>query len=280
MPRTTRSSDQPGRPDAAWVAAYRALAPAWSALWPGALEGVEHLPAHDRYLLVANHSGLGITECVSLIGAWLDRFGEARPLAAMAHSALFKLPGMGDALRGFGCVEATKVGAAWARTHDVPLLLFPGGDHESMRPLWRAREVDFAERRGWIRLAREHDLTIVPLAITGSHVTLPNLGGTKALAWLTGTRLIGMRRGPLPVLSMLAAAAALGVTRRRAASTRTLAALASFWSVALVPWVPGRLGFHVLEPVEHRGRGEERIYGEVVKALESKLHASPVWRPR
>lgn len=276
MPRSTRSSENPGRPDEGWLRAYRALVPGWRALWPGTLRGIENLPTHDRFLLVANHSGLGVAECVTLIDAWIERFGDARPLAAMAHTALFTLPGMGAVLRGFGCVEATRAGAAWARTNDVPLLLFPGGDHESMRPLWRAREVDFAQRKGWIKLAREHDLTIVPMAITGSHVTLPNFGGTKVLSYLTGTRVIGMRRGPLPALSMLAALVALRATRGKSTSHRALASVGAFWAAALVPWVPSHIGFHVLRPVEDRGQSEQDLYDEVVEMLETKLESEPL----
>jgi 1-acyl-sn-glycerol-3-phosphate acyltransferase len=277
MPRTTRSAETPGLPLAGWIAAYRALEPAWRSMWPGVLEGEGRLPDHRRYLVVANHSGLGVTECVSLIGAWLSRFGTTRPLAAMAHSALFKLPGMSEALRGFGCVEATREGAAWARANDVPILLFPGGDHESMRPLWQARRVDFAGRRGWIRVAREHDLSIVPLAITGSHVTLPNLGGAKALSWMTGTRALGMRRGPLPVLSVAAALASLRFTRGAAPTRRAITALASFWAVALVPWVPGKLTFEILPELDIRGLDDDAVYRRVVSALEHQVRSRPVW---
>lgn len=249
-------------------------------MWPGTLDGLENLPDHNRVLLVANHSGLGVAECVTLIDAWITTFGDTRPLAAMAHAALFRLPGMGRALRGFGTVEATRAGAAWARTHDAPLLLFPGGDHESMRPIWKAREVDFNGRKGWIRLAREQGLTIVPLAITGSHLTLPNFGGTKLLSWLTGSRLIGMRRGPLPALSMLAAAASLLSTRGARPSKRALAAVASFWAVALVPWVPSRIGFHLLEPIRDEGQSEDDLYDEVVAVLTNRLKEAPVRRSR
>ena len=280
VPRTTCSSDTPGRPDPSWLDAYFRLAPVWRAFWPGTIDGLENLPDHDRLLLVANHSGLGVTECVTLIDAWITKFGDTRPLAAMAHTALFRLPGVGAALRGFGTVEATRKGAAWARAHGTPLLLFPGGDHESMRPIWRAREVDFDGRKGWIRLAREHDLTIVPVAITGSHVTLPNFGGTKLLSWLTGSRLIGMRRGPLPALSMLAALGSLVATRKSRPSRRALAAFASFWAVALVPWVPSRIGFHVLDPIRQEGRSEEDVYEEVVSALTDRLRAAPLRRSR
>lgn len=258
----------PGVPDPAWIAWYRALEPTWKKAWPGRLVGRENVPKDGGFLLVANHSGLGITECATLPGVWMDAFGD-RPLAAMAHSALFHLPALGHALRGLGAIPATKADAARAVQGGVPLLLFPGGDLEAMRPTWRAREVTFGGRTGFVRLARAHGIPIVPLAITGSHVTLPNLAGNRALAWLTGARLVGMHRAPLPVLSVLATGIALGATRGKPPVPRALTALAAFWSVALIPWIPAEIGFHALPPVTDLDRPDEVVADEVLARLRS-----------
>lgn len=270
-----RSSEHPGHAEDAWVRAYEQLlrGPV-RAMWPFETSGLERLPAHDDFLLVANHSGLGIVETVVLADAWLSARGRA-PLAAMAHPALFRIPGFGELLRAIGAVEATREGAAYARSRGAPLLLFPGGDHESMRPSWRAREVDFAGRTGWIRLAREHRLHVVPLAITGSHITVPNLAGTRTLAWLTGARLFGMRRGPLPVASVVALAASLYRSRRRPLPARVLRGLVAFWGAAFIPWVPSRIGLHVLEPLELDAleASDAHLYVEVTSRIASVLAA-------
>jgi len=261
-------------PDEAWIARYRKLAPHWWKLWPGRLFGREHIPTHGRFLLVANHSGLGVAECATFPGVWLDAFGD-RPLAAMAHGSLFYLPGMGAALRGLGAIPATRADAARAVEAGHPLLLFPGGDLEAMRPTWRARDVDFGGRTGFVRLARDHGLAIVPLAITGSHVTLPNLAGGRALAWLTGARVIGMHRAPLPVLSIVATALALHFTRGASVPRRVASALGAFWTVALVPWIPSEIDFHALEPVTDLGRPDEEVARDVLERLRS-IVSSPL----
>jgi 1-acyl-sn-glycerol-3-phosphate acyltransferase len=272
-----RSSEHPGLVEEAWVRAYQELlrGPV-RAMWPFETSGLEHLPEHDDFLLVANHSGLGIVETVVLADAWLSARGRA-PLAAMAHPALFRIPGFGELLRAIGAVEATREGAAYARASGAPLLLFPGGDHESMRPLWRAREVDFAGRTGWIRLAREHRLHVVPLAITGSHVTVPNLAGTRTLAWLTGARLFGMRRGPLPVASLIALASSLYRSRQRRAPERVLRAFVAFWGAAFIPWVPSRIGLHMLEPldVDALEASDQHLYADVTSRIASVLSGEP-----
>jgi 1-acyl-sn-glycerol-3-phosphate acyltransferase len=249
-------------------------------MWPGELHGLAHLPDHDRFLIVANHSGMGIAEVWSLILAWQDRFAGTRPIAGMAHPAAFGVPPIRYFLEGLGGVEATRAGAAVARASGVPLLLFPGGDQEAMRPFWQASKVDFGGRKGWIRLAREHRLTIVPMCIRGSHRTLPVLAGGRAVAWLTGTRALGFRRAPLTLLSAIAAGATASGARALGAPWwgAGLLAWASMVSTMMVPWVPSRIGFHLLAPITSEALAadadDDAVYRRVVAAIQSRLSAT------
>jgi len=257
-----------------WV---KALGPLTQRMWPSTFHDLDNLPEHDRVLVVANHSGMGTAELLALSFGWYARFGVSRPVAGMAHPAAFRVPVLRGVLHGLGAVEATREGAAIARRAGVPLLLFPGGDHEATRPVWQAERVDFAGRKGWIRLAREHGLSVVPLCITGSHITLPILARGRALSWLIGTRLIGVHRAPLPVLSVAAAgltfgaASALGLPIIVGAAS----AWAAVWGTMMLPWIPSRIGFHVLPPIPEeeiaRG-GDQALYDRVVGALQRKLH--------
>lgn len=269
----------PGTVDPEALRKYeRLVRPVVSRLWPTTLDGVEHLPPHDDYVVVANHSGLGLVECVTLLGAWLERVGAHRRLAAMAHSSLFRAPLLGDQLRALGAVEATREAAAHARRTGSALLLFPGGDHEAMRPIWRADEVDFGGRTGWISLARALQLDIVPLAIRGSHVTIPNLGSSKALAWICGPRLVGIHRMPLPVLSILVAAGILVATRGRGAPFRAGVASLGYASVALVPFIPSRISMRLLPRVmaaEVSEMSDASVYERVTSALRAAIVARP-----
>ena len=53
--------------------------------------------------------------------------------------------------------------AALAR--DAALLVYPGGDHESYRPSWKSSEIDFAGRKGFVRLALELDVPYGPVTL-------------------------------------------------------------------------------------------------------------------
>lgn len=273
------SSSHPGQIDPDTIAHLdKVMGGITRRMWPSSFEGLEHLPADDRYIIVANHSGMGVAELAALMIGWWERFGNAHPVAGMAHPAAFRAPGLRSILQGLGAVEATREGAAYARNAGVPLLLFPGGDHEAARPFWRADRVDWAGRRGWIRLAREHGLAIVPMCITGSHITLPILASGRTVAWMSGLRLAGVRRAPLPLLSLVAAGASAAILGA-AGAPLWLAALAmwpSMWSTFLVPWIPAQIGFHFLPaiPAEDVGAdpsSEAALYARVVGALQTRM---------
>jgi 1-acyl-sn-glycerol-3-phosphate acyltransferase len=270
---TEHSSSHPGVIDPAAVDRYAAvMGPIIRRMWPVTFHDLDRLSHDDRILIVANHSGMGAAELWTLALHWYERFGVTRPVAGMAHPAGFRVPILREALQGMGAVEATRVGAAKARQAGVPLLLFPGGDVEATRPFWQADRVDFGGRKGWIRLAREHGLTIVPLCISGSHVTLPILASGRAISWLTGLRALGTHRAPLPALAVLTttlsfvAARALGFSR----PVSLFAAWASVWPTVMLPWVPSRIGFHFLPPIpaaEIAAADDDALYDRVVGAL-------------
>jgi 1-acyl-sn-glycerol-3-phosphate acyltransferase len=64
----------------------------------------------------------------------------------------------------------------------APLLVYPGGDHESYRPSWEANQVDFDGRHGFIRLALELGVRIVPIAAIGGQETALFLGRGRRFA--------------------------------------------------------------------------------------------------
>ncbi|MFO0550691.1 MAG: 1-acyl-sn-glycerol-3-phosphate acyltransferase [Polyangiaceae bacterium] len=269
-----QASPHVGAPSPSYLAAYnQIMRPLLDRMWPLEFSGRENLPEHDRYLLVANHSGVGIVEVLSLVAVWSDHVGFERRVAAMAHPALFRMPGFRSLVHAAGCVEATRAGARFARDSGAALLVFPGGDHESMRPLWEADRVDFAGRKGWIKLARELDLTVVPVAITGTHVTLPNLGWSKVLAWASGPRLFGMRRVPIPLLSVIGAGLSLIASRGKSVPTRLARAFAAYWGLAVIPFIPSKIGFHILPELtaDELAAEEDQVYARVTSDIERVL---------
>jgi 1-acyl-sn-glycerol-3-phosphate acyltransferase len=69
-----------------------------------------------------------------------------------------------------------------ALERDAALLVYPGGDHETYRPSWESGKIDFAGRKGFARLAMEHDVPIVPVVAIGGQETALFLGQGRDLA--------------------------------------------------------------------------------------------------
>jgi 1-acyl-sn-glycerol-3-phosphate acyltransferase len=170
------------------------------------LIGWDHLPSDRPYLLVANHSGGGLAELACLATLWLERFGEERGIAGMAHPVVFHFPLVAGFLRDLGAIPAAYEPALAALARGLPVLAFPGGDHEAFRPLWQAHRVDLAGRKGFLRIARRAWVPVVPLGIRGSHFTLPILWRSRLLPYLfVLPRLLGGKRLPVTLLGVVGA---------------------------------------------------------------------------
>jgi 1-acyl-sn-glycerol-3-phosphate acyltransferase len=101
----------------------------------------------------------------------------------LAHNLVLAMPGLGR-LRRFGVVAASPENARRALESGAALLVYPGGDHEVHRPSWESARVDFDGRKGWIRLALEHDVPVVPLVAIGGQETALFLTRGEGLARL------------------------------------------------------------------------------------------------
>jgi 1-acyl-sn-glycerol-3-phosphate acyltransferase len=64
------------------------------------------------------------------------------------------------------------------------LLVYPGGDYEVHRPSWDRNRVDFGGRTGFLRLALEQDVPIVPVVSIGGQETALFLSRGERLAKL------------------------------------------------------------------------------------------------
>jgi len=226
----------------------RYLRPAVNAAFRPTLTGLENLPPSGPFLLVANHSaGLGLAELASIACLYLEKVGPDRPLAGFAHSIVFRFWPVDEVFREMGAVPSTYEAAAEALRAGVPLLVFPGGDHETMRPIWEAARVDLGGRRGFLKIAKKFGVPIVPMGIRGSHFTAPILWRSRALPYLLVLpRAFGLKRWPLTALGLAGAAAIAAAPWSRL----TRAGLTWAWLVSpavMFPCVPWTIAMHIGE---------------------------------
>jgi 1-acyl-sn-glycerol-3-phosphate acyltransferase len=247
--------------------------------------GWNRIPRDRPFLLVANHSGGGIADIGCIARLAIRESEKPLALTGLAHPVAFWVPGAAWFLRQLGAVPSTYDDARRALARGVSVLVFPGGDHEAFRPIWQANEVQFAGRQGFLRIARDAWVPIVPLGISGSHFTLPILWRSRLLPWLTVLpRLAGLKRLPV-TLTWIVGVLALALALASHGALVVLAAILAFSLCPLVyfvPYVPWTVRMHFgapMEPAELFGpRGSDApldpAYERVVTAVQAGLVAS------
>lgn len=154
-------------------------------LWfRGEVRGLGNIPDEGPVLLVGNHSGGNMTPDTGVLTlAFSAYFGAERAFFQLAHNLVLSMPFLGD-LRRFGTVAASPQNARKALEAGAVLLVYPGGDVEVHRPSWRRHRIDFDGRKGFIRLALEQDVPIVPVVSVGGQETALFLSRGESLARL------------------------------------------------------------------------------------------------
>jgi 1-acyl-sn-glycerol-3-phosphate acyltransferase len=149
----------------------------------GEVRGLEHIPRDEPVLLVGNHSGgTLIADTFVFAQAFYTHFGPERRFHQLAHDLVFKVPAIREWLMRWGTVPASPENMRRALDGGAALLVYPGGDHETYRPTWESDKVDFAGRTGFVKLARELDVPVVPVVAIGGQETALFLGRGRRFA--------------------------------------------------------------------------------------------------
>ena len=150
----------------------------------GEVRGLKNIPATGPVLLVGNHSGGNMTPDSFVLGlAFSTYFGVERPFYQLAHDLVMLLP-QTRFLRRLGTVAASHDNARKLLAAGGTVLVYPGGDWEVHRPTWESGIVDFAGRKGFLRLAADLDVPLVPVVSVGGQETALFLSRGEGLARL------------------------------------------------------------------------------------------------
>ena len=136
------------------------------------VRGLGNVPAHRPVLLVGNHSGGNmIVDSFIFSLAFYTHFGVERHFHQLAHNVAIAWPFVGQMLRKSGTMSASAEHAEQALATGAAVLVYPGGDWETHRPSWESSRIDFAGRNGFVRLALEAGVPIVPVVSIGGQET-------------------------------------------------------------------------------------------------------------
>jgi 1-acyl-sn-glycerol-3-phosphate acyltransferase len=237
------------------------LSLAWllSSIWfRGEVRDVGRIPEEGPVLLVGNHSGGNLTPDTTVFTlAFYTYFGVERRFHQLAHNLVLASP-IGPVLRRYGTVAASHENARKALDAGAAVLVYPGGDWEVHRPSWQSDRVDFAGRKGFIRLALEADVPIVPVVAIGGQETSIFLSHGQRLSTL-------LRLDKLFRLKVLPVSLTLP------------------WIVNVGDFfghlpLPAKITIQVLEPIHLRERfgrkpDADEIYGEITDLMQEELSA-------
>jgi 1-acyl-sn-glycerol-3-phosphate acyltransferase len=222
------------------------------------VRGLHRIPAEGPVLLVGNHSGGNLTpDTMVLTLAFNTFFGVERRFFQLAHNLVLTMPGLGF-VRKFGTVAASPENAERALDTGAALLVYPGGDYEVHRPSWQSAKVDFARRKGFIRLALSKDVPIVPVVA---------IGGQETALFLTR----GERLARLLLLDRVFRLKVLPIS------------LALPWGLNIgdiaghIP-LPAKITVEALDPIDLRAEFGERpdldeVYDEIIARMQRVLDA-------
>lgn len=175
-----------------------ALAPAFKTYFRAEVRGTEHLPAGPM-LLVGVHGGSIVSPDLLLTGrAFYEHFDYTRPLYGMAHRMFFWVPGVSQFMTAIGGIEGSRANAVRVLRNGDALMVFPGGEFDVARSFRRRREVDFHGRTGFVHVALEAQVPVIPFGTVGGQGTWIVLTEGKRLARLTQmSRIFGLHRLPV-----------------------------------------------------------------------------------
>src|SRR3954470_10057996 len=175
----------------AWDSEYiRQTAPLMRAVFGtyfrGEVRGLDNIPASGPALLVGNHSGgTLIADTFVFAQRFYEHFGPDRRFHQLAHSVAARMPGLG-LIRRWGTLEASHENARAAFERDAPVLVYPGGDYETFRPSSHSDKIEFGGRKGFVKLALEQGVPIVPVVSIGGQETALFLTRGETAARVTG----------------------------------------------------------------------------------------------
>jgi 1-acyl-sn-glycerol-3-phosphate acyltransferase len=159
---------------------------AFGTYFRGDVRGLENIPADGPALLVGNHSGgTMIADTFVFSQCFYEHFGSDRRFHQLAHSVAARMPGLG-LIRRYGTLVASHDNARRAFAKGAPVLVYPGGDYETFRPSTHSDQIEFGGRKGFIRLALEEGVPIVPVVSIGGQETALFVTRGETAARVTG----------------------------------------------------------------------------------------------
>jgi 1-acyl-sn-glycerol-3-phosphate acyltransferase len=141
--------------------------------WRIDVQGVEHIPADGRVLLVGNHSGTLPWDAMMIKMAVRKKHPAARDVRFLVEDFVYHFPFLGTSMYRIGGVRACPENAQRLLSSDSPLLVFPEGV-KGLGKLYSERyRLQRFGRGGFVKICMKTGSPIVPVAVIGAEEIHP-----------------------------------------------------------------------------------------------------------
>lgn len=150
---------------------------------------------HDQQYIFAQfpHGAMSIGHLLTFTNGagFLDLYnGDKRDLAA---TGLFYIPLLRDLCILLGCVDASKKTAVYNLKAGRSILIFVGGEKEQLNTKENEHKIYLKNRKGFVKLALEHNCKLVPMYVYGENEVYVNSQfGMAFRNWLQRNFQIGL----------------------------------------------------------------------------------------
>ena len=150
------------------------------------VDGMQHIPADGRALLVGNHSGALPWDGIMLRTALRLHHKTRRELRWLVEDHVFHAPFLGTFVNRIGAVRACQENAERLLQRESLLAVFPEGIKGIAKPYSERYKLQRFGRGGYVRLALRTGAPVIPVAIVGAEETHPLLYKVNTFAKSVG----------------------------------------------------------------------------------------------
>lgn len=137
-------------------------------------DGWENIPKTGKVLLIGSHNGgLAAPDTLMMTYDWFRKFGVERSAYALMEPKMWQvLPGLARLATQVGTIRPYPELAREALRRGAAVLIYPGGAKDVFRPYYLRHKIYFHAEKGFIKLALQEEVPIIPFISYGAHSTL------------------------------------------------------------------------------------------------------------
>lgn len=136
-------------------------------------EGWEQVPDGQVMFVGSHNGGMAAPDMFMMLYDWFRRFGTDRPVYGLMHPTVWTVyPPLAFLAERAGAIAAHPKMALAALDRGASILVYPGGAQDVFRPFSQRNQIHLADRKGFIKIALQRNLPIIPAVSWGAHDTL------------------------------------------------------------------------------------------------------------